>query len=206
MNVVFSRDGTRALGLAWAGLALSVVVAAMFAWGSHLYLEKEKRDSLASQRQLVEARARVAAAVKERDDLKDSSEIFEDLMKRGILQEEGRLDFVERLDRLKTRHRILGLEYEIAPQRPLPLAGGQVFNAVDVLGSRVRIKVAALHEGDALAFLEDLAAPEKGFNPLSRCTLRKVTAGDEATVRARVEADCALEWISLRDKRGNRAN
>lgn len=206
MNVVFSKAGLRALALAWAALGGAIVAAALFAWGSHFYLEKEKRDGLVSQRELQEARARVEKAKREREDLKASSEIFESLVQRGILHEESRLDFVERLDRLKASHRLLGLEYEIAPQRPLPLAGGRVFNAVDVLGSRVKLRVLAVHEGDALSFLEELATPERGFNPISRCLLRKLEADPGSVKSPRVEAECVLEWISLKDKRGGRAN
>ncbi len=205
MNFVFSREGWRALRLAWVILALAVAAAAGAAWASHWYLQKGKRDDLSSQKALREAQARVSAAKRERDDLHASSEIFQGLVKRGIFQEEDRLGLVERLDRLKSRHKLFGLDYEIAPQRPLPLAGGRVFNAVDVMGSRVKVRALALHEGEALAFLEDLATPEHGFSPLGRCSLRKLDAG-AARVSPRVEADCALEWISLKDKRGARAN
>lgn len=205
MNVVFSKEGFRALRVAWAILALAVAAAGVLGWGSYLYLEKEKRDGLSSKRLLQEARARVDSAKRERDDLKASSAIFDNLVSRGILQPENRLDFIERLDRLKERHGILGLDYEIAAQRPVPLAGGRVFNSIDVLGSRVKLRVMALHEGDALAFLEDLATPKRGFNPISGCTLRKVEAGAAASLTPRAEAQCSIEWISLRDKRSNGA-
>lgn len=205
MSIVLSKEGFKRLKFSWLILVVSIAVAIATAWGSHLYMEKERRDGIASMRQLAEAQARVAAAKRERDDLKASAEIFDDLVSRGILHEESRLDFFERLERLKARHRILGLEFEISAQRPLPLGGGRVFNAVDVLGSRVKLKVLALHEGDALAFLQDLARPEKGFNPISRCALKKVEMAATPT-SPRIEADCALEWITLKAKGGGRAN
>lgn len=206
MNFAFSKEGFRSLRLAWALLGVAIVAAAGIAWGSLAYLQKEARDDLASQRQLGEMRAKVEAARRERDDLRNSSVVFADLVNRGILKEESRLDLIERLDALKTKHRLMDLEYEIQPQRPLPLMGGRVFNAVDVLGSRVRIKVQALHEVEALAFIEDLVRPPTGFNPASRCTLARMTTGSPDIASARVEAQCTLEWISLRDKRGNRAS
>ena len=206
MNAVFSKDGFKRLRFAWLILVVSIVAAAASAWGSLLYLQKEKRDGIASTRQLAEAQARVDAAKREREDLKDSAVLFQNLVDRGILREESRLDFFERLEKLKVKHRIMDLEFEIAPQRALPLPGGRVFNAVEVLGSRVKIRVQALHEGDALAFLEDLARPPKGFNPISRCALRRIESGASSTPMARIEAECALEWISLKDKRGSRAN
>ena len=205
MSIVLSREGFKRLRFSWLILAVSIAVAIATAWGSQLYMEKERRDGVASKRQLAEAQARVAAAKRERDDLKASAEIFEDLVRRGILHEESRLDFFERLERLKARHRILGLEFEISAQRPLPLGGGRVFNAVDVLGSHVKLKVLALHEGDALAFLQDLARPGKGFNPISRCALKKIEAV-ATPASPRIEADCALEWITLKAKGGGRAN
>ena len=206
MNAVFSKDGFKRLRFAWLILVVSIVAAAASAWGSLLYLQKEKRDGIASTRQLAEAQARVDAAKREREDLKDSAVLFQNLVDRGILREESRLDFFERLEKLKVKHRIMDLEFEIAPQRALPLPGGRVFNAVEVLGSRVKIRVQALHEGDALAFLEDLARPPKGFNPISRCALRRIESGASSTPMARIEAECALEWISLKDKRGGRAS
>lgn len=206
MSPAFSKQGMRFLQAAWITLLVAVAAAGALAWGSHWYLQKEKRDDLASRRQLGEAQARLDAAKRERDDLRASSEVFQDLVDRGILQEESRLDLIERLDGLKTRHRLLGLEYEIAPQRPLQLAGGRVFNAVDVLGSRVKVKALALHEGDALSFLDELSRPTRGFNPVNRCTLQKVEPGAPDAITARVTAECIVEWISLRDKRGNRAS
>ena len=206
MKFAFTQEGFRSLRLAWALLGVAIVAAAGLAWGSLAYLQKERRDDLASQRQLGEMRAKVEAARRERDDLRNSSVVFADLVSRGILKEESRLDLIERLDALKVKHRLMDLEYEIQPQRPLPLLGGRVFNAVDVLGSRVRIKAQALHEGEALAFIEDLVRPPTGFNPASRCTLARLTPGSPDVATARVEAQCTLEWISLRDKRGNRAS
>ena len=206
MNFAFSKEGFRSLRLAWALLGVAIAAAAGIAWGSLAYLQKEARDDLASQRQLGEMRAKVEAARRERDDLRNSSAVFADLVNRGILKEESRLDLIERLDALKAKHRLMDLEYEIQPQRPLPLLGGRVFNAVDVLGSRVRIKVQALHEGEALAFIEDLVRPPTGFNPASRCSLARLPSVATDVATARVEAQCTLEWISLRDKRGNRAS
>ena len=58
----------------------------------------------------------------------------------------------------------------------------------------------------ALAFVEDLVRMDKGFNPANRCSLSRLEPGAADTVSPRVEADCSLEWISLKDKRGGRAS
>jgi hypothetical protein len=205
MSPVLSGEGFTTLRIPLTTLALAVVVAAGLALGGLWFLERERRDDAQARRQLAEAMARLDAARRESDDLRASAELFRDLVKRGILQEENRLEFVERLDALRSTHRLLGLEYEIAPQRPLPLAGGQASGTVDVLGSRVKVTAKALHEGDALAFIEDIAKPPRGFNPVIRCHIQRLEAGAANVLAPRVEAQCTLEWITLRDKRGSRA-
>jgi hypothetical protein len=205
MSGTLSREGIGPLRLTLAFLAIAVLAAAGIAFGSHWYLGKVNRDEVAARGALAEATSRLNAARRESDDLRASAEVFRDLVKRGILQEENRLEFVERLDRLKSAHRLLGLEYEIGPQRPLPLAGGLAFAAVDVLGSRVKVTVRALHEADALAFLDDLAKPPRGFNPATRCHLQRLEVATSDVLTPRIEAQCTLEWITLRDKRGPRA-
>ena len=205
MSVVFSKEGFRSLRWAWLLLVVAIGAAAGIAVGSHFFLEKEKRDGQAATRALSDAQSRVEEARLERDNLASSAQLFRGLVGRGILEEESRLDLIERLDRLKDSHRLLGLDYEIAAQRPLPLPTTLSLSAVEVMGSRVTVSVKALHEGDALAFLWELVNPKRGFNPMSRCNLRKVQAGAVAILSPRVEAECTLEWISLRSKEAPRA-
>jgi hypothetical protein len=203
MKQLFSREGLRALRASWILLALSIVAAAAFAAGSQWYYEREMRDSANSGRRLEEARARVESARRERDSLVESSEVFRSLVERGLLQSERRLDLVELVNGLRARHQLLALDYEIAPQRALQLAGGRVFASVDVLASRVKLRARALHEGDILGFIEGLTRTPHGFYPVDRCVLRRVEAAAEA-IQPRVEADCTLEWITLKEKRGAR--
>jgi hypothetical protein len=71
---------------------------------------------------------------------------------------------------------------------------------MDVLASRVKLRVRALHEGDVFAFLSALSQTPQGFYPVDRCLLRRVDNALE-TLQPHVEADCTLEWITLREKR-----
>ena len=201
MSQVLSGSGFRALRVAWALLAVSVLAMAILGFVSQWFLERERGDSVFSERKLREAQARVESAKREREDLQASSVIFADLVDRGMLQEENRLDFVERLEQLRAQFRLAGLEYEIAPQRPLALAGSRVFNTVDVLSSRVKLKMLALHEGDLLGFVNAVDRPAKGFQHIERCELRRLDAAADAAA-PRVEGECLLDWISMREKRG----
>lgn len=199
MKTVFSRDGFRALRSAWVLLALATVTALAIGFVGHWITEREKLEGTAAEKRLREARARLDSARRERDNLTESAEVFRALVDRGILQEERRLDLIELVAELRRRHNLLGLEYEIAPQRALP---GMSFSSVEVLSSRVKLKARALHEGDALGFIEDLARSPRGLYPVDRCALKRVDSSEPVSVRVRVEAECSLEWITIREKKG----
>lgn len=203
MNQVFSPEGWKSLRASWLLLVGAALAGSAIVYGSHWYGIKEKRDSASSERLLHEARARLDNARRERDSLNESADVFRTLVERGLLQREQRLDLVELVNALRTRHQLASLDYDIAPQRTLPLAGGRVFPSIDVLASRVTIKARALHEGDLLGFIADLTQSRQGFYPVDRCTMRRIE-GDPEDLRPHVEAACTLEWITLKDKRANR--
>jgi hypothetical protein len=72
-----------------------------------------------------------------------------------------------------------------------------------VLASRVKLRARALHEGDVVAFVDELSRSRQGFYPVDRCVMRRIEGSGEM-LQPRVEADCWLEWITLKDKRANR--
>ena len=204
MKYLFGSEGLKALGTAWALLIVSIAAAAAIVVGSNWYLDRDRRESTNSGKRLQEARTRVDSARRERDSLQESAEVFRGLVERGLLQGERRLDLVEMVNSLRARHQLSGLDYEISPQRPLQLAGGRVFPAVEVLASRVRLKLRALHEGDVIDFVEALAASRNGFYPLDRCSMKRVENAAPDSLQPHVEAECAFEWITLKEKNANR--
>jgi hypothetical protein len=200
----FTREGWRVLAPAWTLLGATIALGVAIVVGSHFYYEKEKRDTLSAGKRLQEARNRLEGARRERDSLQESADVFRTLVDRGLLQSERRLDLVELVNALRARHQLFGLDYEVSPQRPLALPGGRAFSSVDILASRVKLRARALHEGDVIGFIEDLSHTRQGFYPVDRCNMRRVEVPAANAIQPRVEADCALEWITLKEKRVNR--
>jgi len=202
-TTVVSAAGSRNLRVAWVLLAVSIAAAIAMGLGSKWYRERENRESSLAERRLQEARGRVEAARRERDSLQESADVFRSLVDRGMLQGEHRLDLVEMVNTLRAHHELFSLDYEIAPQRTLQLPGGRVYPAIDVLASRVKVHIRALHEGDVLGFVQDLGRSRQGFYPVDRCLMRRVEAPVDS-IQPHVEADCAFEWITLKDKNATR--
>jgi len=204
VNPVFSREGARALATSWVMLVCALAAGIAIVLGSNWYMARERRENASAERRLQEARSRLEGARRERDSLQESSDVFRTLVERGLLQSERRLELVELVNTLHSRHHLFALDYEVSPQRPLQLSGGRVFSAVDVLASRVKLRARALHEGDIVAFIDELSRSRQGFYPVDRCTLKRIEAPAES-LQPRIEAECWMEWITLKDKGAARA-
>ncbi len=200
--------------VAFAGLAVAIFLVG----GSYLFWQSETNSEVISQRNLQDLRSRLENAKRELADLQGSEETYKSLIARGAFAPERRMDFIEAMAELKKRHKILGLEYEVAPQRPLRVASGAGFAAVGIFASRIRMKVQAYHDGDLMAFLDEFPRIQRGFFPIDKCTITRmsgvapgvtapaavggpiVAPTRQPASTAAIEADCALEWITLVDK------
>jgi hypothetical protein len=124
--------------------------------------------------------------------------VRDDLIARGVIGPERRLDWIDRLAQLAQAHDLASLEYELAPQQPagiesLPLATGRY----EFLASRMKLKLGLLHEQQLLDFLDDLARPDAAMLRLRACRIERIA---DRPADARLAADCTVDWITLRDK------
>jgi hypothetical protein len=197
--------------VAFAGLGIAV----FFVGGSYLYWQSGKANDVVSQRNLQELRNRRELLMRELADLQGSVETYKSLIERGAFAPERRLDFIEAMAELKKRHKLLGLEYDIAPQRPLKFATGASYAAVGIMASRVQFKVQAYHDGDLVAFLDEFPRIQRGFFPIDKCAIKRIAGAEQRqqTVPgtnarpgadhklvaeiATIEATCTMEWITM---------
>jgi hypothetical protein len=213
MSILFSHAGFRALrwpvGMAVAGIAVALFIVA----GSYWYWQFELANDQQSSRMQSVADSRLANARRELNDLRSSTENYQQLSARGMFLAEQRLDLIEAMQALKQRHKLLNLEYTVRAQRPLKLASGD-YAAVAVRASRIHLTVRTVHDGDLVAFLDEFPRLQRGFFPLDRCVLKRAdrgviaAAGPMAPIAVatrpaanELTAACSLEWITLQDKR-----
>jgi hypothetical protein len=201
MNEPEHRSSVKLLGWPFAAAVLALAAAVLFILGSLYYLDVQQRGDALSKRALEAARQRVDNANQEAADLRTSVDIFKQLTDRGVFNTESRLDWIELFKRLKTKHRLIALGYELAPQRQLQLPGGRVFPSIDPLGSRIKLTVQAYHDGDLIGFLEEFSQLKNGFYPIDRCSIRRLSDAVNDPGAAHIEAECLLDWVTLKDKR-----
>lgn len=144
-----------------------------------------------------EAEARLQRVRNEENEIRQDSLLFYQLQERGVIGEEQRLDWVELLEEIRDKRRLLDLRYEIAPQRPLD--AGAVGNFVFLLSS-MKVQMKLLHEEDLIRLLSDLRRQAKALIRIKGCNVERLppTVAERAGDWANLQADCEIDWLTLR--------
>lgn len=164
--------------------------------------DKTLREASAARKDM---QAKLARASEEQQELRNKIDRFQALQSRGYIGPEHRLDWIEALARLKTSRRILKLDYEFAPQRPLDavlLPGGASAGGIDVMSSQMQLQLHLLHEAELLGFLAELRTAVRALVKVRSCTVERIAPGIAGRgSMAQLKADCTLEWVTLRESK-----
>jgi len=109
-----------------------------------------------------------------------------------LLGEERRLDWGERVNRIKVSRKIPAADFELSPQRII----GQPFPDLALRASRMTLRTRLAHEGDLLRLLADLDAPGNALVLPRRCTLER-DSGSASENPPAISSTCELDWVTL---------
>ncbi len=136
----------------------------------------------------------------EESEIKLKSAVFDKLQTRGVIGEEQRLEWVELLKDIRDKRRLLDLQYEIAPQRPLDAAPGSGFA---FYASTMNLQLRLLHEEDLIRLLDDLRQQASALIQVKSCNVSRLPhGGAESGIHAQLQAECQIDWITLREIAG----
>jgi len=126
--------------------------------------------------------------------------VFAKLQTRGVIGEEQRLEWVELLRDIRDKRRLLDLQYEIAAQRPLDAGPG---NGFAFYASTMTMQLKLLHEEDLLRFLDDLRQQARALIQIKSCTVERLPRNNPRSgIPAQLQAECRIDWITLREVSG----
>lgn len=137
----------------------------------------------------------------EENEIKQKSSLFSNLQARGVIGEEQRLDWVELLKDIRDKRRLLDLQYEISPQRPLDTLAG---NGLTFYASAMKLQLKLLHEEDLIRLLDDLRSQAKALIQVKNCNVSRLPRGSDNHNNglAQLQADCLIDWVTLREASG----
>lgn len=178
-------------------IALALLIAGgMIAWWSHNEALKAGQELASAIRGKTQIEQRLQQARTEEQELKERARAFQYLQSAGITGDEKRLDWSELLSRLQHEQKLPGMNYEFGVQQSLEKTNGAGYAW---FASPLHLRLRLLHEGDLLKFLSRLQREAKAQVLIRGCQLTPVSEiGENNTALPLLEADCTMQWLTLR--------
>jgi hypothetical protein len=161
------------------------------------FVAHAQHEQHATQRHLNTVRSQLASADEDRRNMKAYTFEYGELLKRNIIGNDQRLDWIEGLEKIRKQHRVLDFKYTIAPQHPYtphPTLGSGNF---ELNMSDMTLQFDLLHEEQLLDFFDTLRTGINGWFILDRCAMER-SADSDATVK--LKAECTGGWLTLKNR------
>lgn len=166
-------------------------VAAMYKW-----TERAKYDNVAAQMGRTDSGGRLERATEEEKEIRLNILQYRTLAEKGIIGDESRLDWIERLAAIKASRKLFDIHYEISEQKPAENST----SGAEIMMSKMVITLPLLHEEDLFNLLGDLRATPRGYFQVRRCSLTRATAPtDRKTLAPMLNANCELDFYTIRE-------
>ena len=160
-----------------------------------------KADRMAAQAERNDFDGKLKRVRSEENEIKQKSALFNTLQKRGVIGEEQRLEWVELLKDIRDKRRLIDLKYEIAPQRPLDAAPAK---GLTFYVSTMKMQLKLLHEEDLTRLIDDLNQQARALIQVKRCNVSRLPrSSSETGIPAQLQADCLIDWVTLREATAN---
>jgi hypothetical protein len=191
--------------LRWSILAVctSTLVSAAILYISSEYSGKAQSDLRNARNMGIDARRRLAAAHEDKENMSIYADEYGALIKRKIIGDDQRLDWMEGLEELRQMNLVTDFRYLIAPQKnyaPQPPFDSGNFN---IHYSETKLQFDLLHEVQLVDFFSALRKKIKAWYQLEGCTLQR-SASDEvggvSSAASPLRAECRGGWITLKNR------
>ena len=164
-------------------------------------VQKTGAEQKAAATERENAQNRLARATDEEREIREKLLDYRKLRDRGLIGDEQRLVWVERIGEIKARRKLFDVKYTIDPQRPAEYPGIAGTGDVEFMVSPMRIDLGLLHEDDLFRFLEDLRGALGSHVLVRSCTMTRLDRGGaERGLAPRLRAECAIDLVTIRDK------
>lgn len=184
-----------------AALAM-LLVAGLLVWGSQLdagKAEQERSVATAAKNQ-IEQRLRQVRT--EEQEIRERTQLLQQLQNSGITGDEKRLDWMEMLRETQRELRIPGMSYEFGAQTSLDKGEDATYTW---FSSPLLLKLRLLHEEDLLNFLARVEKNARALVIVRSCKLVPLPSqANGREVMAQLSAECDMQWLTARPASGKK--
>lgn len=186
-------------------LALALLAGTAMVWFLQQLVGRAEQNERQLSVQQKDIRGRLVHAREEEQAIRDRIGRYRHILASGLIDQEERLRWVEQIARIKAARRLLDVQYELSPQRPIEeaaLPGGPVAGGYEFMASTMKLQLALLHEDDLLGFLDALRAAVRAHLLVRSCAIERATAtSSERGPAPQLRAECTIDWVTLREKK-----
>jgi hypothetical protein len=173
-----------------------VLVGGTLLFAAATQVDTAQREQGDAQRQLSDISARFQRVRDEEQEIHHESALFADLQRHGIIGGEERLDWIEVLRNVRSRHQPAEMEYEFAPRQTIGTAGSYTFYR-----SPMDLQLKLVHEGELFALLAELRRTAHALLAVRHCQVQRLDRAptDSRGISPQLEATCRLDWITAQE-------
>jgi hypothetical protein len=191
----FLHDDFPIIRQACIRLGFCLAFATLVIGGSHfLYLQQSEMQQRA-QTELSQAQGKYTYAANEKNDIREFQPAYLQLVERGFVGEEKRLDVLELIQTIQEKHRLLPMTYEIFPQQTVQLDPATPTGEMELRASKLVFRMNLLHEMDMLNLFKSLR--ERGQFINQSCAVKTSNAVNIISLPHQLEAECSLQWVTM---------
>lgn len=201
--MTLAKSDLKYLQWSLAGLAATLLIGGIIGGASYYFTQAAQTQHRIATSQRTESQGKLARAAQEEQELREKIGRFLALQERGFVGTENRLDWIEQLARISRERKLHDFQYEFTPQKPIDpilIPANATAGTHRFLVSSQRVAMKILHEGDLLAFLNDLRASVKAYIVIRSCRIDRLpTNPADGGLTPQLAAECQLDWISLQE-------
>lgn len=191
----FLHDDFPIIRQACITFAFCAVLALLLIGSSHFFYLQQKERQDQAQTELAQAQGKYDEASNKKNDIQEFQPRYLQLIERGFVGEEKRLDVVELIQAIQAKYRLLPMTYEISPQQIVQLDPATSTGELELHASKVLFRMNLLHEMDMLNLFKELR--ERGQFIHQSCSIKNTTAMTAINTRNLLDAECSLQWVTM---------
>lgn len=194
----FSTSDIAEIKWSLGSFLVSLAIVAGLVNYSQDYQHQSLKDRQAAQDQLTKARAQLAIAQNDFENMATYKLEYEALETQKVIGNEQRLDWMEGLEKIRKQGHVTDFKYSIGPQQSYapnpPLDSGNF--ALNL--SPMTMQIDLLHEEQLQHLFTAMLTQMQGWFILDRCSLS--TVATEAGGITSLKAECAGGWLTMKNR------
>lgn len=164
------------------------------------YRSKNETVVQTQQNLLNQARSKFQSSGLEKETITQYLPIYNDLLVKGFVGEERRIEWVESLRQIHAQHKLFSIDYQIGLQEDYKPSFIPNMGAFVLHRSTMKLDMNMLHEGDLLNLLDGLHEQTTPFI-VRECDIKRPVgaAVNTKNLTSNLKASCEIDWLTLRD-------